>query len=176
MNSVAGRQRGAASGMRGTFLNAGSSLSIGVFFSLMVAGLAAALPTTLTDGLHRAGRDRPTAAQIGDLPPVGSLFAAFLGFNPVETLLGPTGAWTRCRRPTSRPLTGPEFFPHLISAAVPQRTGHRVRRGRVDDAGGGGCVYVRRRQARDALDGGRGRAAGRGGSRAHGCDHRWGRQ
>ena len=55
MNSVPARQRGAASGMRGTFFNAGSALSIGLFFSLMIAGLASALPTTLTNGLQAQG-------------------------------------------------------------------------------------------------------------------------
>jgi MFS family permease len=72
MNAVPVRQRGAASGMRGTFLNSGTSLSIGVFFSLMIVGLAATLPTTLTNGLERQGVPAPVAQQIGALPPVGT--------------------------------------------------------------------------------------------------------
>jgi MFS family permease len=83
MNAVPATERGAAAGMRGTFFNAGSSLSIGVFFSLMVVGLASTLPTTLTGGLEAHGVPAATAQQIGQLPPVGSLFAAFLGYNPI---------------------------------------------------------------------------------------------
>jgi MFS family permease len=115
MNSVPARQRGAASGMRGTFFNAGSALSIGLFFSLMIAGLAAALPTTLTQGLQAQGVDAATAAQVGALPPVGSLFAAFLGVNPVASLLGPTGALDTLPASDVATLTGQQFFPHLIS-------------------------------------------------------------
>ena len=115
MNSVPARQRGAASGMRGTFFNAGSSLSIGIFFSLMVAGLAAALPTTLTHGLQAQGVDAATAAHVGSLPPVGSLFAAFLGVNPVAALLGPTGALQTLPASNVATLTGQQFFPHLLS-------------------------------------------------------------
>ena len=108
-------QRGAASGMRGTFFNAGSSLSIGVFFSLMIAGLAAHLPTTLTSGLEAHRVPAGLAQQIGNLPPVGSLFAAFLGYNPIAQLLGSTGALDRLPKADAAELTGKEFFPHLVS-------------------------------------------------------------
>jgi MFS family permease len=114
MNAVPARERGAAAGMRGTFFNAGSSLSIGVFFSLMVAGLAATLPQTLTQGLQAHGVPAGVAAQVGQLPPVGSLFAAFLGYNPIAALLGPT---TLHALPAGQAaaLTGKSFFPQLIS-------------------------------------------------------------
>jgi len=115
MNSVPARQRGAAAGMTGTFFNSGSSLSIGIFFSLMIAGLASALPKTLTSGLSAQGVPHGTAAQIGNLPPVGSLFAAFLGYNPVESLLGPSGTLKTLPKSNVDTLTGKEFFPHLIS-------------------------------------------------------------
>ncbi|HEU4675895.1 MAG TPA: MFS transporter [Motilibacteraceae bacterium] len=115
MNSVPARQRGAASGMRGTFFNSGSSLSIGIFFSLMIAGLAATLPSTLTSGLQQQGVPANVATQIGNLPPVGSLFAAFLGFNPIESLLGPTGVLAQLPQQNASVLTGKEFFPQLIS-------------------------------------------------------------
>src|ERR1022692_2836178 len=91
MNSVPARQRGAASGMLATFQNSGFVLSIGIFFSLMIAGLASALPKTLSHGLIAQGVPPGIAHQIGGLPPVGSLFAAFLGINPVRQLLAPTG-------------------------------------------------------------------------------------
>src|SRR4051812_16698657 len=115
MNAVPAKDRGAAAGMRGTFFNAGSSLSIGVFFSLMVIGLAATLPTTLTSGLQAHGVAAPVAQQIGQLPPVGSLFAAFLGYNPVAELLGPTGALQQLPPGQAATLTGNTFFPQLIS-------------------------------------------------------------
>jgi MFS family permease len=115
MNSVPARQRGAASGMRGTFFNAGTSLSIGVFFSLMVAGLASNLPHALNAGLAAQGVPAPVAHQVASLPPVGSLFAAFLGVNPIGALLGPSGVLHTLPAANVHVLTGPQFFPHLLS-------------------------------------------------------------
>lgn len=89
MSSVGDHQRGVASGMRSTFQNSGTSLSIGVFFSLMIAGLAGSLPQTLSSGLQAHGVPADVAAQVAQLPPVSTLFAAFLGSNPVAHLLGP---------------------------------------------------------------------------------------
>jgi MFS family permease len=115
MNSVPARQRGAASGMLATFQNSGFVLSIGVFFSLMIAGLAATLPKTLTSGLTAQGVPLHIAHTIGSLPPVGSLFAAFLGYNPVKELLTPTGILSHLPAHNVAVLTGQEFFPRLIS-------------------------------------------------------------
>ena len=114
MNSVPARQRGAASGMRATFQNAGFVLSIGLFFSLMIAGLAARLPATLYGGLTANGVPPATAERIAHLPPVGSLFAAFLGFNPIRTLLGPA-ALAHLSPAQAANLTGTSFFPRLIA-------------------------------------------------------------
>ena len=116
MNSVPAHQRGAASGMGGTVLNAGMALSIGVFFSLMIAGLASTLPRTLFHGLTAQGVAAPVATQVAHLPPVGSLFAAFLGYNPIQSLLQPTGALSSLSARHRATLTGKEFFPHLMSA------------------------------------------------------------
>jgi MFS family permease len=115
MSSVPKQQRGVASGMRSTFQNAGTSLSIGVFFSLMIAGLASSLPTTLTGGLERQGVSAGIAHQIGALPPVSSLFAAILGVNPIQHLLAPSGALAKLPAANQQALTGREFFPDLIS-------------------------------------------------------------
>jgi MFS family permease len=114
MGAVPARQRGAAAGMRGTFMNSGSALSIGIFFSLMIVGLAATLPHTLTAGLEAQGVPPGAAETVGALPPVGSLFAAFLGFNPIKSMLPPDvlNHLTAAQRNT---VTGKEFFPHLIS-------------------------------------------------------------
>jgi hypothetical protein len=103
-----------ASGMRGTFFNAGSALSIGVFFSLMIAGLATTLPGALSSGLQGQGISADVAGQVAAQPPVGTLFSAFLGFNPISELLGPTGT---LQQPgvNADVLTGQSFFPQLIS-------------------------------------------------------------
>ncbi len=114
MSSVPASERGgAASGIRATFTNAGMSLSIGIFFSLMIAGLAKTLPGTLSTGLQQQGVSMAEAHRIAELPPVGSLFAAFLGYNPIGELMGDT-----VNQPggvNASVLTGKEFFPHLIS-------------------------------------------------------------
>ncbi|MBV9832719.1 MAG: MFS transporter [Marmoricola sp.] len=115
MSSVPPHERGAASGIRGTVFNSGTSLSIGVFFSLMIVGLAGVLPQTLTGGLVSRGVPHHVAEQIGNLPPVGSLFASFLGYNPVASLLGPTGVLHSLPHADAAVLTGKQFFPHLMS-------------------------------------------------------------
>ncbi len=115
MSSVPAGQRGVASGMRATFQNSGTSLSIGVFFSLMIVGLAAALPSTLAAGLHAQGVPLGVAARVAHLPPVSTLFAAFLGINPIGNLLKPSGVLHTLPPHNVAVLTGKEFFPHLIS-------------------------------------------------------------
>ncbi|MBV8297856.1 MAG: MFS transporter [Acidimicrobiia bacterium] len=114
MNSVPANQRGAASGMRATFMNSGMVLSIGVFFSLMIAGLASTLPHTLGGSLIAQGVPADAASRIANLPPVGSLFAAFLGYNPIRTLLGPHVLGTLSSTHAAY-LTGKSYFPQLIS-------------------------------------------------------------
>ncbi|WP_433288063.1 MFS transporter [Pseudonocardia sp. CA-142604] len=116
MSSVPARARGEASGMRSTFQNTGTSLSIGVFFTLLIAGLAAGLPHSLTASLQQQGVPHGVAQQIGDLPPVSSLFATILGVTPIQTLLGPSGVLTSLPAANQQTLTGREFFPHLLSA------------------------------------------------------------
>ena len=88
MNSLPADQRGVGSGMAATFQNSAMVLSIGVFFSLMILGLAASLPAHLYTGLTSAGLPAADATRISHLPPVGLLFAAFLGDNPIGVLLG----------------------------------------------------------------------------------------
>jgi MFS family permease len=115
MSSVSPGERGVASGMRATFQNSGTALSIGVFFSLMVVGLSGTLPGALSAGLRAQGVPASVAAGVADLPPVSTLFAAFLGANPVAHLLGPTGALDRLPTANRDTLTGTRFFPELIS-------------------------------------------------------------
>ena len=115
MSSVPARYRGAASGMRSTYQNSGTALSIGVFFSLLIAGLAGTLPGTLTRGLLRHGVPHAVAAQAASLPPVSSLFATVLGVNPVQHLLASAGVLSSLPAASQRILTGRTFFPELIS-------------------------------------------------------------
>jgi MFS family permease len=115
MSSVPARHRGVASGMRSTFQNSGMSLSIGIFFSLMIAGLAATLPRTLSSGLHAQGVPMNVASHISHLPPVSTVFAALLGYNPVQHLLQGSGVLSSLPPHKAALLTGNEFFPHLIS-------------------------------------------------------------
>jgi MFS family permease len=116
MSSVPARQRGVASGMRSTFQNSGTALSIGAFFSLMIIGLASSLPEALTNGLQQHGVPHGIAHHVATLPPVSSLFAALLGVNPVQHLLAPSGVLAKLPAASQRVLTGREFFPNLISA------------------------------------------------------------
>jgi MFS family permease len=113
MNSVPANQRGAAGGMIATFMNSASVLSIGIFFSLMVAGLASKLPASMFSGLTAQGIPASAASTISHLPPIGVLFAAFLGYNPMQQLLGPLLAHLPSAHAAY--VTGREFFPNLIT-------------------------------------------------------------
>ena len=115
MNAVPARARGAASGMTGTFQNAGNSLSIGIFFSLMIAGLATTLPNALFKGLTTHGVAPAFATQAAGAPPVGSLFAAFLGYNPIASILQAYPGLKQLSAGNVSALTGKTFFPQLIS-------------------------------------------------------------
>jgi MFS family permease len=120
MNSLPPQDRGAGGGMNQTFQNSAQVLSIGVFFTLMILGLAADLPRTLASGLEAHGVSAAMAGGAAHTPPVSVLFAAFLGYNPIEHLLGPhvLASVSAANRAT---LTGRSFFPHLISG--PFRSG-----------------------------------------------------
>ena len=115
MNSLPPSQRGAGAGMLATFNVSSSVLSIGVFFTLMIVGLATGLPHATQSGLVAHGVAPADATRISQLPPVATLFAAFLGYNPVKTLLGPhvLGGLSSA---DAHALTGRAFFPHLISS------------------------------------------------------------
>jgi MFS family permease len=115
MSSVPAEQRGVASGMRATFQNSGTALSIGVFFSLMIAGLATSLPHTLSAGLQAQSVPAADATHVATLPPVSTLFAAFLGDNPIGHLLGSNGLLDTLPQHNRQTLTGRAFFPELVS-------------------------------------------------------------
>lgn len=114
MNSLPSEDRGAGGGMNSTFQNSAQVLSIGIFFTLMIAGLSMALATNLFAGLTRFGVPSITAASVAHLPPVSVLFAAFLGYNPIQTLIKPQ-VLNKLSAHNKAILTGHGFFPGLIS-------------------------------------------------------------
>jgi MFS family permease len=114
MNSLPADQRGAGAGMINTFQNSATVLSMGLFFTIVTLGLAANLPSHLYRGLTAAGVPSSAAHLVASEPPIGSLFSAFLGFNPVKELLGPTGVLQHMPAHEATYITGRSFFPQLI--------------------------------------------------------------
>jgi MFS family permease len=122
MNSLPPDQRGAGAGMSATFHNSAMVLSIGIFFSLLIIGLSSGLPEALRGGLQAHGVSPQQAESIAELPPVASLFAAFLGYNPVEHLLGPH-VLSSLPHAQAAALTGRSFFPQLMSGPFAEALG-----------------------------------------------------
>ncbi|MGO9821206.1 MAG: MFS transporter, partial [Solirubrobacteraceae bacterium] len=114
MNSLPPQDRGAGGGMNQTFQNSAQVLSVGIFFSLMILGLAASLPHTMSSGLEAHGVTPADATAISHAPPVSILFAAFLGYNPIEKLAGPHVLHSISAH-AQAVITGRAFFPQLIS-------------------------------------------------------------
>jgi MFS family permease len=114
MNSLPPNQRGAGAGMLNTFQNSAQVLSMGLFFTIVTLGLASKLPGHLYRGLVAAGVAPSAAHVVANEPPIGSLFSAFLGYNPVKELLGPTGALQHLSASQAAYVTGRSFFPSLI--------------------------------------------------------------
>jgi hypothetical protein len=114
MNSLPPERRGVGAGMSATFQNSAMVLSIGIFFTLIILGLASSLPATLSHGLVAQGVPSADAARLAALPPVSIMFAALLGYNPISTLLG--SALSKLPASHAAYLTGHTFFPSLISA------------------------------------------------------------
>jgi MFS family permease len=115
MNSLPRGDRGAGGGMNQTFQNSAQVISIGVFFTLMIAGLAASLPLAVSTGLRAHGVSAGAAYQAAHLPPISVLFSAFLGYNPIQHMLG-AHELAGLAASTQHVLIGRSFFPHLIEA------------------------------------------------------------
>ena len=115
MNSLPAEHRGAGSGMNTTFQNSAQVLSIGIFFTLIIVGLSSSLPASLYHGLTANGVSSSVAARASHLPPVSTLFAAFLGVNPVQHLIGPQ-VLSHLTAAQKANVTGRSFFPGLITA------------------------------------------------------------
>ncbi len=114
MNSLPPQHRGVGSGMTSTFQNSAQVLSIGIFFTLMIVGLSATLPGTLFHGLVNHGVPATVANAAAHLPPVSILFSAFLGYSPIQHLVGPA-VLAHLPAGQAAALTGRSFFPSLIS-------------------------------------------------------------
>ena len=114
MNSLPPDQRGAGAGMINTFQNSATVLSMGLFFTIVTLGLASRLPSALFKGLTAAGVPGPAAHAVASEPPIGSLFSAFLGLNPIKELLGPSGVLQKLPASQAAYLTSRSFFPKLI--------------------------------------------------------------
>jgi MFS family permease len=119
MNAAPANQRGQASGMRATFMNSGQVLSIGLFFSLLIFGFSAGLPTVMQRDLIQQQVPAAIAAQAANTPAVASLFAAFLGYNPIAQLI-PASALHALPSKNALYITGKTFFPNLISGPFVQ--------------------------------------------------------
>jgi hypothetical protein len=115
MNSLPAEHRGAGSGMNTTFQNSAQVFSIGIFFTLMIIGLSSALSNSLSRGLIQHGVPVAKATQAAHLPPVSTLFAAFLGYNPIQHLIG-SATLSHIPAAQRAVLLGHSFFPMLISA------------------------------------------------------------
>ena len=116
MGSVPAHQRGVASGMRATFQNVAMTLSISLIFAFFTVGLAANLPATMYAGLSGQGVSAATATSISNMPPTGLVFATFLGYNPLGTLL-PASELAKLPASAAKTLVSNQFFPTLISPA-----------------------------------------------------------
>jgi hypothetical protein len=116
MNSLPPQHRGVGAGMRATIMNIGNPLSMAIIFSLMVVGLNASMPAALYNGLVQNGISAQLAHQLASAPPVGYLFAAFLGYNPLATMI-PSSVLQALPAQQAAAITSRAFFPQLIDTA-----------------------------------------------------------
>lgn len=115
MNSLPPDQRGQGAGMVSTAQNGAMVLSMGIFFTLIIVGLASHLPGALYKGLTAEGVPSAAATKVAHLPPTATVFGAFLGYSPIQSLLGPSGVLAHLPPAKAAYLTGRTFFPALIS-------------------------------------------------------------
>ncbi len=115
MNSVPAEHRGASSGMRSTVANTANTVSLTWIFAIVTLGLAAYLPSAMYQGLTQAGVPTNVAEQVSHLPPTGAMFAAFLGYDPMRTMLPPSVVQNLPANSQAL-LFSKTFFPNLISS------------------------------------------------------------
>jgi MFS family permease len=117
MNSVPPENRGAASGMRATLQNTGSTASLAIFFTIVILGLAASLPHALSSAMVSAGAPHTVATDVANIPPTSALFGAFLGYNPVKSMLAqlPVNDTMAISNSTMATITSTDWFPNTIA-------------------------------------------------------------
>ena len=125
MNSVPAHDRGVSSGMLATLQNTGQQLSLVLFFTIVIGGLATGLAGSVSSALAGLGvgaPDGPILANLAQANPTDSLFAAFLGYNPIGTLLAfastvPGWDSSQITPAIADQLTATGFFPNAIAPA-----------------------------------------------------------
>jgi EmrB/QacA subfamily drug resistance transporter len=117
MNSVPAEQRGASSGMRSTLQNTGMAMSMTLYFTILILGLVKNLPPILYGGLIQAGVPAAVAQKAAEMPPTTALFSAFLGYNPMNSILG-NDAVSALPAAARSAILGNRFFPTTIAPAV----------------------------------------------------------
>jgi EmrB/QacA subfamily drug resistance transporter len=118
MNSVPPEDRGSAAGMRSTLQNTGSIVGLSILFTVVIAVLSADLPHSIGSALTSAGASQ-LAPAFDQIPPTAALFAAFLGYNPMQTFLSqlPHSMTASLSTQTISVLTGMTWFPLAIAPA-----------------------------------------------------------
>ncbi|ACP47001.1 major facilitator superfamily MFS_1 [Sulfolobus islandicus Y.G.57.14] len=116
MNASPPQHRGSASGIRAMLTNTGSTLSIGIFFTIVIDTLYISLPPVLTSALTAAGAPQLVPI-LSKIPPTAAIFASFLGYNPVSTVLSqlPTSLVNTIPASTIATITGTHWFPNVIA-------------------------------------------------------------
>jgi len=118
MKSVPPKDRRVGFGMRATLQNVGQTASLAVFLTIVLGALGASLPGAISTALTNAGATQLIPA-FKNVSPTSALFAAFLGYNPVQTILNslPTSVSSSIPGATKTLLTGNTFFPNAIAPA-----------------------------------------------------------
>jgi EmrB/QacA subfamily drug resistance transporter len=116
MNSCPPENRGAASGMRSTLQNCGQTISQAIFFAIIIISLNASLPVALATAVTDTGASPQIASAFSHTPAAGALFGAFLGYNPISTMLNGMGSIVAgLPASTLATLTSQTFFPNAIA-------------------------------------------------------------
>jgi hypothetical protein len=117
MNSCPPEHRGAASGMRSTLQNCGQTISQAIFFAIIIISLNTTLPGALSTAVTNTGAPSQVASAFSHTPAAGALFGAFLGYNPIGTMLKGMGTIATSLPPsTLNTLESQTFFPNAISS------------------------------------------------------------
>ncbi|BFH73809.1 MFS transporter [Sulfurisphaera javensis] len=118
INAAPPQHRGSASGIRAMLTNTGSTLSIGIFFTIVIDVLYLKLPGALTSALTTAGAPQ-LAPIMSKIPPTAALFAAFLGYDPIKTILAqlPSSLVNSISPSALATITGKYWFPTVIAPA-----------------------------------------------------------